>query len=1340
MTGQDLLFQSLGVDLATKQKTTISEKWVCYNLNHNSPARETPIILIQSGPKNISEIKKELKNLDAYVVFFEQKEILFLKSANSFHMTTFENDSEYRRIIEILKTTKIAKASNYLELQVEIKEAIDKIPDSTSDFVNKGLFSTHYLRSRIFDDTRQKLDDQIKIFQTKSNDPEELLRKLGWDRTNNPASYYNGTVSITTTDQEDFNTIKNKGDRTPSYRAVATLQKSQWAILTNGKKWRLYSSKISASSTNYFEISFDYQREDIIRYLIVLFGAGSFAKKSGKRDVDVFFDMGKEYSTALGNDLGQKIMSPDGLFLDLVKGVIDHDMTEVKPAVLNSAKDSALKIMYRIWFLAYAESRNLLPVKDEKYIPISLRFIKRNLDSYGKEPEGGSCWDSLLVLFENVREGSKKHNLPQYDGRLFACTRSIDGIKIKNKFISSALRGLLEQDGQAIDYANLGVRHLGNIFEALMEFSVKQAEKDLMLLEDEKGVREVSSQKESTYSYKKNDLYMISKKGAMARKTGGSFYTPNEIVKFLVERGLRPILKNREKLIAQDLDEYNTTKDERDRQTCIDRILDIQVLDPSMGSGHFLVEALNQITVWATGILDKHPEHPLLEEIESDRELVISGQTKKGITIEEDLLTHDVLLKRKVMKRCVFGVDVNPMAVDLAKLSLWLDSFAIGVPLTYMDHHIRCGDSTIGMWLKDRSKNVTEQTLDKWMKDVYSESTTLHDISTSADVTFDDIQKTRRKHDDYEIKIKPDKKMLDVLAAKHIDKDIAKNTPRDLSIIRDIADGSRSNDDRHTMVIKNTSALSKKFRFFHWEFEMMDAFTDARRGFDLLVTNPPWDKIRPNKNEFFSQFIPTYKTESSLEKKKTHEKYSDEFTEYEKTIRGKQAFWKKRKGISENTDFEIYRLILERILELVATNGMISVLLPSAILSSRGAKALRKHLLQHKILSIYEFENKKKIFPIDTRIRFVLLAVQNVKSNVDISAAFYLQDVGKLDNITKESFLFPKDTICATSPTQSIICAARDKQDIKILEKLFSSHPILENIPKWSVDLGRELNIGEKKDKKLLVEKNPKSWPVIESKDFHQHMWNFARSKYYADATKTLERTNSIRKFENLNEEIHENPRLAYRSISSSTNIRTMIASIIPPNVFTTINTYMAIPKIGELAIDSNYHRLNAYLCGIFNSMVFDYMIRVKIDKHVDTCHLYDTAIPENYTNSIACKIARLSAMLFLAITWHEDMANSVAISKNDLPNLTIKKYIEISSEIDALVAIHYRLTFDEYKHVLSSFKFNDEGLSDEELDQNVKFDDLEKGDRDAIMRRIFGQIHKHSPKFYEENLKAVVK
>ena len=886
-----------------------------------------------------------------------------------------------------------------------------------------------------------------------------------------------------------------------------------------------------------------------------------------------------------------------------------------------------------------------------------------------------------------------------------------------------------------MDYASLGVRHLGNVFESLMEFSVRQTERDIMLVEEGKEVKEVKTKQESAYSYKKNDLYLASKGGVASRKTTASYYTPDGIVKFLVGRGIEPILDERKNLIAGDLKRYDVDKSEASRQACMDRLLDIQVLDPSMGSGHFLVEALNRITSWATDVLKTHPEHPLLTEIEEDRRAVIAEQKKKHITIDEGLLTPDVLLKRRIMKRCIFGADINPLAVELAKMSLWLDSFAIGVPFTYLDHHIKAGDSTIGMWFDDLN-DPENHTLDNWIEYPEEPSRLIDGIGHNSDVTIGQVRNSRVQYEEYQKQTRQHKVILDTLAAQKIDQSIIpKNAQRDiphfLSRMTDAVSGKTKNpDDKIQKAMSDIRAKSKDYKFFHWELEMMDAFTDKRRGFDLITGNPPWDKIRSNEDEFFSSLVPGYKKQSDAEKMETKKKYDREFQEYKNRFDEKKQFYKNYGGMGENTDFDLWRIITERAFRLLAPTGVFSMLIPSAITSSRGATELRKYILGKNILSLYVMENSKKIFPIDARQRFALLSVRNTDGPDEFPAGFYMHSMNELENPGEKLLCMSRKKIRELSPITSTIYEARSPEDLQTTEKIISLHPKLEDVESWSVDLGRELNIGEKKDQKLLVQQG--GWPVLKSKEFHQHICHYSVSKHRANIRNTMLRVKTIENFHNQSKEIHENPRLVYRGVSSSTNTRTMIACVIPHHIFTAIATYMAIPRSGEFAINSDYYRLNTYLCGIFNSTTFDYLIRQKVDKNVLTYHIYDTPLPENFTNNIAKRISRLSAILALADSWHESLADVFSIDKQEIKNVPLSKRIEITAEIDALAALHYGLTRHEYETILKNFKSKDTRFTDSVLSSCIEYQKMHKPDRNKHMQMFYGHVYRLVLDYYD--------
>ena len=1059
-----------------------------------------------------------------------------------------------------------------------------------------------------------------------------MLVALGWKLTEVPGRTHRfGGASVIVVPNRDLS-VRTRDDVAPSYTAVAELQHSRWVILTNGTVWRLYTNRVSASTTNYFEIDLSAKKAALPRYLAALFGASSFSGPDPQ--IGVFFEQSLLKAGILQDNLRDKILRPDGLFLDLVKGILDHDMKkEFHEQELEKAKETALAVLYRIWFVLYAESRNLLPVRHSGYAKISLLSLRAKLDGYESEPEGHGCWKRLLDLFGRIKDGSPEHNLPKYDGDLFQRRADIEQIDVRNRFIVRALRDLFETDGEPVDYGDLGVRHLGNIYEALLGFSVRQAKRDIMLLSDKDGVREVDSKAESTYSYKKNALYMASKGGIMSRKMSASFYTPEEIVKFLVRRGLEPLFREREAKIPGDIAEYKSRRSEQNRRACIDRLLDLQVLDPAMGSGHFLVEALNQITQWATEVLNHNPGHPLVAEIERDRKTVIDEQKKKGIEIDSSLLTADVLLKRRVMKRCIFGVDLNGLAVELARLSLWLDSFAIGMPLTYLNHHVKHGDSTIGSWIRDL-KSPKNQSLDDWTPNLAKYGGMLEPVIHNPDITVLQAAESKKSHREYEERISSHLFMLDALTAFIIDPTIL---PKKAKVADYLTKLSLLQGDKETAAAKyKIQELVAKYHFFHWELEMVDAFTNSRRGFDLVVGNPPWEKAKPSQDEFFTPHDPTFRhlTPDTKKKERAKELLGDpalrqSHEAYIQSFKEKAAFYKTHK-LQGPGDKDLWQLVLERMLDLVSAGGTISVLVPSQILSNTGSASMRKKLLDMDIMQTYVFENRKKIFDIHSSYRFMLLTIQNRPGRDEFKAAFYLHRLSSLQDNSVERAKFTtcsKRTISKISPVALVVPEVSAKS-YALLAKL-SECSTLESVSSdgWQISLARGFDAANDAD--LLLE-DSKGWPVIKGKDIHQFNPVFAKHDFTADKHEGLRRLDKKRVYLGHCAKFHESYMIVFRYIASSTNMRTMISYIMPPHTFHTDALRSIILTRNHRVVfgDQYYHKL-AYLTGILNSTTFDFIARAKIQMHTATIfkHLF-IPNPSKHDTAIATLAAFLTAAL----------------------------------------------------------------------------------------------------------------
>ena len=1015
------------------------------------------------------------------------------------------------------------------------------------------------------------------------------------------------------------------------------------------------------------------------------FSYSSFVGNEPK--IGIFYNRGKQFAVDLEKDLSLNVLKQDGILLNLVKGILDHDMQTVfEDSELASSKEVSLQIIYRLWFIAYAESRNLLPVSDAKYKPISLLNLRSELDMYELDDDS-SCWKYLLKLFEGIRQGSQTNNLPQYNGNLFEYKNEIDRNMLKNKWIIPALRDLLEQEGNAVDYRSLSVRHLGNILENVMEYSVKQANENMMLLVKNKKIQQVKTAKESNYSYKKHDLYLASKGGIVARKSTASYYTPDEIVKFLVEQALKPIIKERTLKIAEDMKLYENNPNEKNKKICIDTLLDIRILDPAMGSGHFLVEALNRLTSWITEMLVKHQKHPLFEDIKNEMKEIQDEQEKNKITIDKNLLTYDVLLKRKVMKRCIFGVDLTPMAVEIAKLALWLDSFAIGAPLTYMDHHIKNGDSTIGMFLSNLKGSKTASIEDYMPSEKCNELLTK--VLTSPDNTISQVYESERNHREYDKSIDGNKWMLNALTASKIDPSIipkqVKKNKTELSYIYRFGKYDKHEDADFKKSRKKVFDLVDRRKFFHWDLEMRDAFTDSRPGFDVIVGNPPWDKVIPYDDDFFTLYYPPFSSFSSKPKKNeikelilNNRDIKFKYDNYLQQFKEKNSFYASyytKQGVGHQ---ELSKLIFERSLNLLSKNGILSMVIPVQFLSSIGTAGIRKEILNRDIFQMFVFENQKEIFTnVVKTMRFILLTIKNDEGKDKFPVGFYLHDLSSLYDKTKEKDKFgeySKEQINKMFPECLLVPEGISKNDP--LLKMYG-HPKLDNGLGNGLMMSFSSGFNRTNDADLFRD-DGNGWSIHEGKTIHQYNHNWLQPKFTALQRSGLNREKKP-KYKKKHIEFHNSYRLAFRDISNPTHIRSIFATIIPPNTFHTNSLFSVIIKRDEnILLNSEYIENILYLCGVMNSLSFDFVSRKFIQLHTATII---KKIPIPLTQKT--KISNLAGKLTVGHSDFEGLSELIHIPNKPL---TVSGRIDIMAELDVLVAKSYGLSKDEYVIIANSF------------------------------------------------------
>jgi type I restriction-modification system DNA methylase subunit len=492
----------------------------------------------------------------------------------------------------------------------------------------------------------------------------------------------------------------------PSYQIDNYLRATpaKWAILTNGRMWRLYHEDTSVKMDCYYEVNLPElinrieESGDItlFKYFYLFFRLEAFPQiPLGSSFLDRVREESAAYAQKIGNDLQENVYKAMKV---LAEGFYAEQSNSLSHALedIRDVQDNSMRLLYRLLFIFYAESRKLLNTDNKHYQEMSLRKLKEEIS--GKMDQGetmlavrSTYWEGLKDLFRLINDGSEAFGytkeefyIPAYNGGLFDPTKNtfLTQKKIGNSYLAEAIDLLARSPGEGkmvfVDYSSLDIRHLGSIYEGILEYKLHLADEPMVAVK-EKGKEvwlpagEAGKSKKFSDRVEAGGLYLVTDKGE--RKATGSFYTPEYIVKHLVKNTLAPLI---------DPMMWEAIWSEELRKDLLKKLLSIKVLDPAMGSGHFLVEATDYIA----------------------REIIHAKEIARHEELEsEDVAENDIhWARREVVRNCIYGVDLNPMAVELAKLSLWLTTVASNKPLSFLDHHLRCETaSSVQSWISSSS-------------------------------------------------------------------------------------------------------------------------------------------------------------------------------------------------------------------------------------------------------------------------------------------------------------------------------------------------------------------------------------------------------------------------------------------------------------------------------------------------------------------------------------------------------------------------------------------------------------------------------------------------------------
>jgi len=669
-----------------------------------------------------------------------------------------------------------------------------------------------------------------------------------------------------------------------------------WGILTDGATWRLYSTKSSRPYEDFVELplaeALENDNQSEYGLFERFFHKDSFVPEEAEEGADeakkdeaagVYkcrLDRDKEVSE---KTLDKQVKTPlllqvDEILQYLCNGFIaDTPRKGVEYTEDERTKifESSVKLLYRCLFFFYAEARRLLPSEPDKaetYEKHSIQTLCQEAHKFQwgkrKDTDGYDLWQHLKGLTNAVNEGDPEYGIMGYNGGLFDDEEEVflGEHKLRNDFIARALYLLAyvePYDGDPdkeyeIPYEDLEVRHLGELYENILEYTVLLADADRIRRRTKKGVEmllasESTKQKGDTI-IKKGDVYFG--ESALERKQTGSYYTAESLVRFLNSKTvIEPLREKFEKGYRKRFDEFleqarsgydNATKRGAGRSAValVERfvnevILDFKVCDSAMGSGHFLVDVSNQMSGLVLELLAEIPD--------------IQG-------LNTNVTSDPNHWRRLITRHCLFGVDLNPLAVDLAKLSLWLNCFATNHKLTFLDHRLRCGNSLIGLRNLDQLKTIPKRKKDKNQKSKQlllpnfdDLSKTLAEVAQAAntitEIDEDDTDRQKETFDEAhsttEERLAP---LADLFTGYLMDEEITENDYR--LLFDHFAKGGRASQISNPNlkeVWESVEYYKDQHHFFHWALKFPNIFgLDDKGGFDATIGNPPWNVLQPS--------------------------------------------------------------------------------------------------------------------------------------------------------------------------------------------------------------------------------------------------------------------------------------------------------------------------------------------------------------------------------------------------------------------------------------------------------------------------------------------------------------
>lgn len=1061
---------------------------------------------------------------------------------------------------------------------------------------------------------------------------------------------------------------------------IADAEGVKWLIVLRGTAIRLYSADPDVGvgrkgqAETFLELDLALLSADDAGYLTLLFAPHALAPGG---TVGQILEESRNFAAELGGRLRERI------YRDVVPTLavaVGGRMEAQGDEQLAEAYHRTLMLLFRLLFVAYAEDRALLPYgRNPRYDRHALKTLARDFaadPTQRFDPEATSLWDGVAMVWKAVDEGNAGWDVPAYNGGLFSTDpqtspsgAALAQMRLSDAEFGPALCALLvdeSDDGRRgpVDFRTLSVREFGTIYEGLLESSLSIATSDLTV--DASGSF-VPTASHKDVQVTQGSIYFHNRSGE--RKSTGSYFTKHFAVEHLLNVSLEPALDKHLAVVADLLAAG-------DDAAAAERFFDFRVADLAMGSGHFLIAAIDRIEARFSRFLAEHPIAAVTDEL---LRLAASARESLGEQAAAVEIEPSSLLRRQVARRCVYGIDVNLLAVELARLAVWIHTFVPGLPMSTLSHGLQQGNSLTGIGTVSEVLDILGGT--GGQSSLFEQ--TINDALATARERLLRVARTGEatKQEARDAAAAYASALKDSASARTLF-DVA--TGITLGLVRQVVDA----DDANRVADEGTlRAELQALQATHFPILFPEVFSRDNPGFDVLIGNPPWEEATVEEMKFWALRFPGLRSLPSAEQARTIAQLRDErpdlVDEYDQEVGRAERI---RRALTSGLfpgmgtgDPDLYKAFVWRFWTLCRHGGSIGVVLPRSVFATQGSAEWRQAVLPLASVEIVLTRNRDEWLFTDVNPGYSICLVGITKGVPQ--AAISLR--GTYDNpsdfnagITATATALPVARLQAADP---LLCvpALENEAGLQLFEVLLEHPPFgAETRPDFRAVPTTELHAT--KDGKIYFTGNPADHPVFNHLNVGHLVFDPSIGAFnHADFERVVKDLDAKRKklasragspFALMPRAWSADPgtlpplqpRIAIRDVVHASNPRKVWAALVPARTLLTNKApYLLFPR-GDV-------RVQAYVLGMLGSSVCDWYGHLRVVLNLNYFILNAIPMPVFNAGDERCtRVASLAAALAADTAgdigdWRTLPAEQVARDRSDL-----------LAELDALASLLY--------------------------------------------------------------------